>query len=164
MVKKRTKQEFEEAAKLSKSIAGMCRYFGLSPCGGNYHLMHKVIKDYNIDISHFTGQGWNVKMKFKPFEEKPINEILTSNSTYQSFKLKRRLIKEGLKFHICEICGLSEWRNVPIPLELHHINGDRHDNRLNNLQLLCPNCHAMTDSYRGKNKKQKYISPTRVQH
>lgn len=153
MAKKRTKQEFEEAARLSKSIAEMCRRLGINPCGGNYRIIHNAIKEYNINTSHFTGQGWNVGMQFKPFKEKPINEILISNSTYQSFKLKRRLIKEGLKLHFCEICGLSEWRNVPIPLELHHINGNNKDHRLDNLQLLCPNCHALTECYRGRNKK-----------
>jgi hypothetical protein len=88
------------------------------------------------------------------FEEKPMSEILVKDSTYQSFKLKRRLLKEGLKQHICEYCRLSEWQDIPIPLELHHLNGDNRDNRLENLQLLCPNCHALTESYRGRNKKR----------
>ena len=87
------------------------------------------------------------------FYRKPIDEILINGSTYQSFKLKRRLLKEGLTQHICENCSLTEWQGHPIPLELHHINGINIDNRLENLILLCPNCHALTDSYRGKNKK-----------
>ena len=111
MAHKRTKEEFKEAAKQSRSIAEMCRTLGLIPCGGNYRLMHNAIERYALDTSHFTGQGWNAGLKFKPFEEKPMNEILVKGSTYQSFKLKRRLIKEGLK-------------------------------------------HALTESYRGKNKKK----------
>ena len=154
MAHKRTKEEFEEAAKQSRSIAEMCRTLGLMPWGGNYRLMHNAIERYALDISHFTGQGWNAGLKFKPFEEKPMNEILVKGSTYQSFKLKRRLIKEGLKNAICECCGLSEWQGATIPLELHHLNGDNRDHRLENLQLLCPNCHALTESYRGKNKKK----------
>ena len=81
-----------------------------------------------------------------------IQEILIKGSTYQSYKLKKRLIKEGLKKQCCECCGLTTWRQQPIPLELHHINGDNKDNRIENLQLLCPNCHAMTKNYRGLNK------------
>ena len=154
MRNKRTKEEFENAARKSYSIAGMCRMLGLKPCGGNYRLMHNVIKKYGLNISHFTGQGWNTKLQFKPFEEKPLNEILINNSTFQSYKLKKRLIKESLKQHVCDNCSLSEWQGVPIPLELHHINGGNKDNRLENIQLLCPNCHALTESYRGRNKRK----------
>ena len=108
MGKKRAKEEFETAAKNSYSIAEMCRHFGLKPSGGNYRLMHNAIKMYDIDTRHFTGQGWNTDLTFKPFKAKPISEILTIDSTYQSFKLKRRLIHEGLKQHICEQCGLKQ--------------------------------------------------------
>ena len=155
MSQKRTKEEFEEAAKQSHSIAGMCRKLDLKPCGGNYRLMYNAIEKFALDTSHFTGQGWNTGLKFKPFEAKPIEEILIANSSYQSFKLKRRLLDEGLKEYKCELCGLYEWQDNPIPLELHHINGNNRDNRLDNLKLLCPNCHALTDSYRGRNKKRQ---------
>ena len=87
----------------------------------------------------------------KPREAKPLSEILVENSNYQSFKLSQRLLKEGVKEHKCERCKRSEWEGVFIPLELHHLNGVRTDNRISNLQLLCPNCHALTDNYRGKN-------------
>ena len=154
MAPKRTKADYENAAWASQSIAGMCRYFGLKPCGGNYKIMHKAIKEYDLDIGHFTGQGWNTDLHFKPAEAKPIEDILVADSNYQSYKLKRRLIQEGLKDNICERCKLSEWQGGPIPLELHHINGNNKDNRLENLTLLCPNCHALTESYRGKNKSR----------
>lgn len=154
MAKKRTEAEFIKAAQASLSIAGMCKYFGLRPCGGNYKIMHKAIQEFNLNISHFTGQGWNTGLKFKPFEAKPIENILVINSNYQSYKLKKRLIQEGFKENICERCKLSEWQGLPIPLELHHKNGNNRDNRLENIVLLCPNCHALTESYRGKNKRQ----------
>ena len=152
---KRTKEVFEDAAKKSHSIAGICRLLGLKPCGGNYRLIHNAIEKYNLNISHFTGQGWNTGLVFKPFEEKPLNAILTKDSTFQSYKLKKRLLKEGIKDNICENCGLEQWQGTAIPLELHHINGNNRDNRLENLMLLCPNCHALTNSYRGRNKKNK---------
>lgn len=81
----------------------------------------------------------------------PLEEILVEGSTYQSNKLRLRLLKAGLKEYRCEKCNNTEWNDQPIPLELNHINGDNSDNRLENLELLCPNCHAQTDSYRGKN-------------
>ena len=153
MTHKRTKEEFEEAARKSRSIAAMCRNLGLKPCGGNYRLMRNAIDKYRIDITHFSGQGWNIGLKFKPFIKTPIGEILVPNSTFQTYKLKKRLLEDGIKQHVCEHCGLTHWQGMVIPLELHHINGDNRDNRLENLQILCPNCHALTDSYRGKNKR-----------
>jgi 5-methylcytosine-specific restriction endonuclease McrA len=72
---------------------------------------------------------------------------------YQSFKLKKRLIKEGVKQSTCEKCKLDSWLGKPIALELHHKDGNRQNHLLNNLQLLCPNCHSQTDTYRAKNKK-----------
>lgn len=73
--------------------------------------------------------------------------------TYQSHKLKLRLLRENVKLHKCEDCGLTEWMKQTIPLELHHIDGNRYNNSLSNLKLLCPNCHALTDNYRAKNIK-----------
>ena len=149
---KRTKAEFEEAIRKSKSIASICRYLGLTPAGGNYRIIHQAIEEYKLDTSHFTGQGWNVGLRFKPKAITNMADILKKDSTYQSYKLKRRLILEGLKERKCECCGLTEWQGEPIPLELHHINGDNRDHRIENLQMLCPNCHALTETYRGRNK------------
>ena len=153
---KRTKEEYIEAAKKSLSIAQMCRELGVKPIGGNYRILHNKIKEYDIDISHFTGKAWNQGLRYRQINKaKPLEEILKENTSYQSFKLKNRLLKEGIKEHKCENpeCGLTEWLGKPIPLELHHINGNNTDNRLENLILLCPNCHALTDTYRAKNRK-----------
>jgi 5-methylcytosine-specific restriction endonuclease McrA len=65
--------------------------------------------------------------------------------------LRRRLIAEGVERRRCEICGSESWNGRPIPLELDHVNGRRDDNRLENLRLVCPNCHAQTPTYRGRN-------------
>ena len=149
---KHTKEEYEVAVSNSSSIASVCRRLGVKPTGGNYRIIHKAIEEYNLDTSHFTGQGWNVGLKFKPKRATEIKDILKKGSYYQSYKLKRRLLKENLKEKRCECCGLSQWQGKEIPLELHHVNGDNRDNRIENLQLLCPNCHALTDNYRGLNK------------
>jgi len=103
--------------------------------------VEKIINDNGLDISHFSKKNRNKN---------------TSGGICISH-LRERLIKNGLKEHKCENpeCGLTEWHGKPIPLQLHHINGDRTDNRLENLQLLCPNCHAQTENYSGKNKRVK---------
>ena len=84
-----------------------------------------------------------------------MNEILVENSHYQTSKLRKRLIKEGYFEKKCYNCEKTIWLDKNIPLELEHKNGDRTDNRIENLTLLCPNCHAFTPHYRGKNKKKK---------
>lgn len=78
-------------------------------------------------------------------------EYLDKSIDIQSNKVRKKLLDEGYKEYRCECCKLTEWLNEPIPLELHHKDGNRHNNILSNFQLLCPNCHAKTDSYRGKN-------------
>jgi hypothetical protein len=61
--------------------------------------------------------------------------------------------QSGIKVNLCETCGINEWRGVPLSLSLHHVNGDRHDNRLRNLRLLCPNCHSQTPNFGSRNKR-----------
>jgi len=71
---------------------------------------------------------------------------------YQTFKLKKRLIREGIKQNVCEICGIDSWNDKPLTMQLDHIDGNPHNHVLDNLRLVCPNCHAQTDTYCGKNK------------
>ena len=80
-----------------------------------------------------------------------LEEYLRNSQDIQSNKVRIKLLREGYKEHKCENCGLTEWLGQPIPLELHHKDGNRNHNEIENYQLLCPNCHAFTDSYRGKN-------------
>ena len=78
-------------------------------------------------------------------------DYLANSKDIQTNKIRQKLLKENYKEHKCEKCGLSEWLNQPIPLEVHHKDGNRFNNTIDNFELLCPNCHAQTDSYRGKN-------------
>lgn len=80
-----------------------------------------------------------------------LEEYLATSVDIQSNKVRIKLLAEGLKEHKCEYCGLETWLGRPIPLELHHKDGNRHNNTIENFALLCPNCHAFTESYRGKN-------------
>lgn len=83
-----------------------------------------------------------------------LEEYLQNSSDIQTNKVKKKILEEGIKEYKCECCGLTTWLNQPIPLELHHIDGDRTNNKIENYELLCPNCHAFTDSYRGKNSRK----------
>ena len=82
-------------------------------------------------------------------------EYLENSQDIQTNKVRKKILEEGIKPHKCECCGLETWMNNPIPLELHHKDGNRHNNTLENYELLCPNCHAFTDSYRGKNSRKE---------
>ena len=88
-----------------------------------------------------------------------MEDIITGkyNKPYQSNKLKTRLLEEGYKEYKCERCGLTEWLGDPIPLQLHHKDGIHNNNILENLELLCPNCHTLTDNFGGKNVKHVKI-------
>jgi Zn finger protein HypA/HybF involved in hydrogenase expression len=151
-MKKYTEEQLIEAVKTSFSYRQVLVKLGVEPYGGNYSVLKNNIRKLNIDVSHMTGQG-HLKGKNHNYNTRPIAELLVENSIYQSFKLKNRLLKEGLKEHKCEMCGITEWMSKPTPLELDHMNGNNKDNRLENLRVICPNCHAQTETYRGKNKK-----------
>lgn len=143
---KYTKEIMEKACLNAKSIAQVCRNLGLKPIGGNYKTVKNNIEKFGIDISHFTGLRWSKGLKSSEETARiPLKSILQKDVNYSSSKLRERLIAIGLKPSVCEVCGYTE------NLELHHINGDHFDNRLENLQILCPNCHAKTDNYRGRN-------------
>ena len=82
-----------------------------------------------------------------------LEDILTNKKPFQSFKLKNRLLKEGILKNKCDLCSIENWNGKPISIELDHVNGNRNGNRLENLRMLCPNCHSQTDTYRSKNIK-----------
>jgi DNA-binding CsgD family transcriptional regulator len=84
----------------------------------------------------------------------PLDELLVAGKRRGRENLKRRLLAAGLKQERCEGCGISEWLGRPISLELHHVNGDKHDNRIENLQLLCGNCHSQTHTWGGRNRRR----------
>jgi hypothetical protein len=152
-----TDDEFGQVVAESLSVRQVLERIGLVPAGGNYKTVHARIKQLALDTSHFTGAGWNVGVRYKAFGRKAtLEEILVENSAYAfAHGLRGRLLKEGIKRHQCERCGLTEWCGEPIPLELHHCNGINNAHRIANLRLLCPNCHALTDNYRGKNQNSK---------
>jgi hypothetical protein len=82
----------------------------------------------------------------------PLDAVLAAGRRRSRAHVKARLLAAGIKERRCEGCGLTDWLDAPISLELHHVNGDGHDNRVANLRLLCPNCHSQTDTWGGRNK------------
>jgi|SRR3989344_872106 len=158
MGKKRTwtEEQLKNAVKESFSYRQVLAKLNLREAGGNYEQVKNYIKEFSFSISHFKGRAWNKGLRGIGKPHIPIEEILVGYSTYQSFKLKNRLFKLGLKKMECEICSWAEKsKDGRLPLELDHINGNRHDNRIENLRILCPNCHSLQLTHRAKNRDKK---------
>lgn len=156
MPKKRswTDEQLRRAVAASRSYRAVLIRLGLIPAGGNYAQVQRRVRQLSLPTGHFTGKGWNVKLRFKPHPAVPLHDLLVVNGTAQSHVLKKRLFVAGIKKPQCELCGWAvQAEDGRIPVELDHINGDHYDNRLENLRILCPNCHSLQPTHRGKNKK-----------
>ena len=151
-----TKTDLQKAITGSNSIRECLKKLGYTTSGTYFEVFKEKIKKYNLDISHFCGQSWARGKNFKSTTKIPLEEILIENSSYKTNTLRIRLIKEGIFEKKCYGCNLIEWMGKEIPLQLEHKNGIPNDHRIENLTILCPNCHALTDTYCGKNIKIKY--------
>jgi Zn finger protein HypA/HybF involved in hydrogenase expression len=155
-MRKRTwsKTDLESAIKESFSYRQVLCRLKLKATGGNYTQIKKYIEEFGFKIDHFKGKGWNKGLHPISITKIPLEKILVKNSSFQTYKLKNRLIREGLKLAKCEECGWAEKSfDGRLPLELHHIDGNSHNNCLDNLQILCPNCHSLKSNYRGRKNK-----------
>lgn len=126
----------------SNSLSDVLRKLGKSVSGTSLKILKNKLSEYGINFSF---------LKEKEVCKRSLDEILVENSTYcNSFHLLERLIKEGVKEYKCECCGINEWNGKQIKLQLHHKNGKHSDNRKENLQILCPNCHTQTENWGNK--------------
>lgn len=147
-----TDDDLAAAVASSRSLAEVMRRLGYRPSGGIHRWLSAHIRDLGISTSHFDAQAWRRGRAGLP-KPLPMKAVLVQGSTYKTSLLRRRLIAEGLKEPRCEQCGLSKWRGEALPLMLDHINGDPTDHRLENLRILCPNCHALTPTWCARNRK-----------
>ena len=120
--------------------------------GGNTKTLKTIAKKHNTDVSHLKGQGWNLGKSST--NAIPLDSLLKKGVRFRSNSLKKKLLKAGKIKEICDECdGGNIWQNKKLVLELDHIDGDKENNLIENLRLLCPNCHSQTHSFRGRKKK-----------
>lgn len=144
-----SKEYIIEKLTAGTSRAAICREFNC-----RYDTLRVRLKEWGVD--HLKNQG---SRGVQGIGSVPVVEYFNTHRYIKSHTLKLKLIEEGYREYKCEKCENTVWNNLPIPLELHHINGINHDNRLENLQVLCPNCHAQTPNHAGKGKRKQPKKP-----
>jgi len=154
---KYTKEKLELIVAESRAISEVLRKLGLKQSGGNHTHISKKIKVYELNTSHFLGQHWNRGKKTHNTyskEEFIKNVLALDGPGWISHTIKLKLFEFGLKEKKCENCSQGEiWNKMELKFHLEHKNGNHNDNRLENLKILCPNCHSQTPTYAAKKRK-----------
>lgn len=161
-LKEQAKREFEKLVidylPYSNSINNLCAFLGVRAVEYYYKRINDIIKRNNLSTEHF-----GTLKKANPRSIYSDKDFFIENSSRANANSLKRLIEGGYREYKCECCGISEWNDKPIKLQIHHINGDNKDNRITNLQILCPNCHSQTDNYCSKNNcKHTYKETKRI--
>ncbi|MFS0695794.1 HNH endonuclease [Streptomyces nitrosporeus] len=134
----------------STSVAEVVRRLGIAPVGGNHAHISRRIAALRIDTSHFAPGSWK---RPRSAAVGPLTLRSRCHGRVPGERLRRELLRSGTP-ELCALCGNgTEWNNRPLRLEVDHVNGDWWDNRPENLRLLCPNCHSVTDTYRGRRRR-----------
>lgn len=123
---------------------------------GHYNTFKKYATLYGVDTSHFDAKKRMTSglRSFSRASKIDLEDVFSGKHHYESHKLRPRLIEESFLDNQCSECGLGpEWNGKPITLQLDHIDGERTNNRLENLRIICPNCHSQTSTHSGRNKR-----------
>jgi hypothetical protein len=141
-MKKRTwtEDQLRMAVKESRSLRETLLTLNLAIAGGSYVNIRRHIERLQLNTSHWNGQSGAGRLGKN--KQLTLEDILKPDSPYPSHQVRLALLKSGVKENRCEQCNAVKWHKNPITIQLHHRNGIRNDNRLENLQMLCPNCHS----------------------
>lgn len=144
-----TEEVLRDLVSRSTSVAEVVRRLGINPVGGNHAYISRRIAALRIDTSHFVRTP---PRRPKEARGNPLALGDPRDGRIPGERLRRELVRGGVS-NACAECGNpGQWQGQPLRLEVDHINGDWWDNRPENLRILCPNCHATTDTYRGRNR------------
>ncbi|MBQ0888131.1 HNH endonuclease [Streptomyces sp. RM72] len=151
-----TREVLEPVVAASTSVNEVLRRLGLDPVGGHHTNISRRIKAYGIDTSHFTSVVRTERQRHNQRRRTPEEILIEVTSAHArripGSRLKKAMRELGMKER-CALCGNEAvWLGEPLPLEVDHIDGDWRNNRIENLRMLCPNCHSATDTYRGRSK------------
>jgi hypothetical protein len=151
-----SEQEARAAVAASRSYAEALRALGMRPAGGNHATLRRYVEQiWRIPHDDFDPHAAKREAMALRTRARPLSDVLVRHSTYSRGSLKTRLYREGLKQPICELCGQGEiWRGRRMSLILDHINGVADDHRLENLQIVCPNCAATLETHCGKQNRR----------
>lgn len=149
-----TDDDLRDAVAASSTAAEVVRRLGLVISGNVIPHVGKHVVRLGLDTSHFTGQGWAKGTRKRAADVRATLEPLLRRGT-RITALRNRLIAAGLKEARCEHCEITEWQGQPAPLQVDHVDGDRRNNLLENLRILCVNCHALTDTWGFKGGRRR---------
>lgn len=148
-----TEDEFRKVVSESTSVADCIRKYGLRQTGGTQAHYKRLIEEWGIDTSHFTGQGWSKGVQFHA--RRISAEAVFAKTNTQAKQLRRALFEIG-RVYECVWCGIEAmWNGKPLVIQIDHIDGNTENNNPDNLRFLCPNCHSQTENFGRKNKPMR---------
>ncbi|MER6527935.1 HNH endonuclease [Streptomyces sp. NPDC001508] len=154
-----TREILQTAVSASSNMGEVLRRLGLDVVGGHHTHISRRIKAYGIDTSHFRVPTQGGGRRPRAPEGLLVKQSAADARRMQSSRLKRAMLAHGIDER-CAMCGMAPvWLGEPLPLEVDHIDGDWRNNEIENLRLLCPNCHSTTDTYRGRGARRSGTAP-----